>query len=155
MISMANNNGDGPLLKTYGNMLHNKLLPSTYNGNITVVGITSVKLTSMCWTLFFCSFWFYVCWNYSWLIACALAFTYLRSVQEACHDHWVLTCCCHSKVQYQSWSNLATVHAFWFPALNFQHIMLCGLLMQYDVTMCSSHTNRQVVASVCSLHVPV
>ena len=30
---------DGPLLKTYDNMLHNKLLPSTYNGNITVVAL--------------------------------------------------------------------------------------------------------------------
>ena len=61
MISMTNNIGGGPLLKTYDNML----LPSTYNGNITVVGITSVKLTGIMhmleWTLFFCSFWFYVC----------------------------------------------------------------------------------------------
>ena len=42
---MTNNIGGGPLLNTYDKMLHNMLLPSTYNGN--VVGITSVKLTSV------------------------------------------------------------------------------------------------------------
>ena len=60
MISMTTNIGGGALLKTYDNMLHNKLLPSAYNSNITVVGITSVKLTSIIhmlgWTLFL---WFY------------------------------------------------------------------------------------------------
>ena len=106
MISMTTNIGDGPLLKTYDNMLHNKLLPSTYNGSIIVVGITSVKLTNIMhtlgWTLFL---WFYrfqalarepgnkASFMYAEIIheSVYLCFSLcLCSVQEACHDHWVL-----------------------------------------------------------------
>ena len=85
---MINNIGGGPLLKTYDNMLHNMLLPSTYNGNITVVGITSVKLTSIVhtlgWTLFLVHFGF----MYAEIIHDSVCFGLcLRSVQVACHDH--------------------------------------------------------------------